>query len=84
MHLNTFRTFFFCFCFLLFESHAQTTITDFVDFNDTGDLTNLFNPDSSPVFSNLSDSGLNNTGSINVPLGSNDLWATKQSFFRYQ
>ncbi|MEM1257818.1 MAG: BspA family leucine-rich repeat surface protein, partial [Bacteroidota bacterium] len=80
MQSNLCQKLLFCCFFLFVSSHAQTTITQLVDFNDTGDLTNLFNPDSSPVFSNLADSGINNTGSINVPIGSNDLWATKQSF----
>ncbi len=58
----------------------ETSIKNFIDFNDTDQLTDLFNPDSSPVFTNIADQGINNTGSINVPLGTSDIWTYKKGF----
>ena len=58
----------------------DTSISNKIDFNTTDQLTDLFNPDSSPVFTNLPDQGINNTGSINVPLGTSDLWTYKKGF----
>tara|TARA_R110000796_G_scaffold11552_11_gene39139 strand:+ start:11585 stop:15175 length:3591 start_codon:yes stop_codon:yes gene_type:complete len=58
----------------------DTSINNKIDFNTTDQLTDLFNPDSSPVFTNLPDQGINNTGSINVPLGTSDLWTYKKGF----
>ena len=58
----------------------ETSITNQIDFNTTNQLTDLFNPDSSPVFTNLPDQGINNSGAINVPLGTSDLWTYKKGF----
>ncbi len=72
----------FIFIFL-FISQIFTTFASnnsLVDFNDTGDLTNKFTSDGTPQFTNTSSGGLNNTGAIFVPLGSNDIWTTKQSY----
>ena len=59
---------------------AQAQVQQLVDFNNTSDLTTLFNPDATPVFTNISDQGIGNTGSINVPLGTNDIWTTKAGY----
>ena len=56
------------------------TVTNLVDFNNTSDLTNLFNPSSSPTFTNIGSSGISNSGGINVPLGSDEIWTTKQGY----
>ncbi len=55
---------------------AQTN----VNFDNTTDLTTYFNPSSYPIFTNLANSGINNTGSVNVPLGTNDIWTTKSGY----
>lgn len=55
-------------------------ISSLDEFNSTSDLTDLFNNDGSPVFTNISNGGINNTGSVNVPIPSNDLWITKQGY----
>ncbi|MCE1168508.1 MAG: YDG domain-containing protein [Sphingobacteriia bacterium] len=55
---------------------AQTS----VNFDNTTDLTTYFNPSSYPIFTNLANSGINNTGSVNVPLGTNDIWTTKSGY----
>lgn len=55
---------------------AQTN----VNFDNTTDLTTYFNPSSNPIFTNLANSGINNTGSVNVPLGTNDIWTTKSGY----
>ncbi len=55
-------------------------ISSLDEFNNTGDLTTKFNHDGAPVFSNSASGGINNTGSVNVPIGSNDLWVTKQGY----
>ncbi len=59
---------------------AQAQVQQLVDFNSTSDLTTLFNPDATPVFTNISDQGIGNTGSINVPIPSNDIWTTKSGY----
>jgi hypothetical protein len=51
-----------------------------VDFNNTSDLTTNFNPDSSPEFTNVSSGGIGNTGSIDVPIPSNDIWTTRVGY----
>ena len=61
-------------------STVQAQVQSLVNFNNTADLTTLFNPDATPVFSNISDQGIGNTGSINVPLGSSDIWTTKSGY----
>lgn len=58
------------------EAASTTTIT----FDNTSDLVNNFNPDSTPVFSNISNGGISNTGSVNVPLSSDDIWVTRQGY----
>lgn len=60
------------------KADADTSST--VDFNNTSDLTTKLNSDGSPEFTNISNGGINNTGSVNVPLGSNDIWTTKQGY----
>jgi hypothetical protein len=49
-----------------------------IDFNDTGDLTNLFNPSSVYYYENTVDGGLGNSGCVNEVLGfGNDTWTRK-------
>lgn len=63
------------------KAAAQSTITRLVDFNTTNTLVDEFNPNKvSPQFTNVSTGGIGNTGAISVPLGSNELWATKQGY----
>lgn len=50
------------------------------NFDNTANLLNRFTPVSSPQFSSQADSGIGNTGSINVPLGSQDIWTTKTAY----
>ena len=52
---------------------ADTTI----DFNSTSDLTNNFNPSSSHVFTNESNGGLNNSGSVNFHPSTTEAWTHK-------
>lgn len=70
--------------FHLFSPHpvvAQSTITRLVNFNTTNTLIDEFNPNTgSTQFTNVSSGGISNTGAISVPLGSNELWATKQGY----
>ena len=61
-------------------STVQAQVQSLVNFNNTSDLTTLFNPDATPVFTNISDSGIANTGSISVPSGSYDIWTTKAGY----
>ncbi len=61
-------------------SNAHALITNLVDFNDTTDLTDFFNSDGSAQFTNMATGGIGNTGSINVPLGTTDIWTTKQGY----
>lgn len=57
-----------------------SVVSNLVDFNNTSDLTTLFDDDGTPVFTNISNGGIDDSGSIDVPLGSNDLWTTKQGY----
>ena len=61
-------------------STTQAQVQSLVNFNNTADLTALFNPDATPVFTNITDQGIGNTGAINVPLGSFDIWTTKSGY----
>jgi hypothetical protein len=65
-----------CFTTFIYRAEAQTL----VDFNNTSDLTDLFNPSSTPAFTNISDQGIGNTGSIDVPIGTTDIWTTKAGY----
>lgn len=78
--LNKKLLFIFSFAFLFYSNMAFAAVTSLVDFNDTGDLTDKFNPSTSTQFTNMSDGGIGNTGAINVPLGSNEVWTTKQAY----
>ncbi len=51
-----------------------------VDFDDPNDLTDIFNSDGSPEFTSSATGGITNSGSVSVPLGSNDIWTTKQGY----
>lgn len=55
-------------------------ITSSVNFNTITDLTDNFNSDGSPQFTNQATGGIGNTGSVNVPVPSNDIWTTKQGY----
>lgn len=59
---------------------TQALVSDFVDFNGISDLVNLFTDDGSPQFTNSSTGGIGNSGAINVPSGSSDVWTTKQGY----
>jgi hypothetical protein len=64
---------------LLFSTN-QAQVQSLVNFNNTSDLTTLFNPDATPVFTNIINQGIGNTGAIDVPLGSSDIWTTKSGY----
>lgn len=72
----------FSFCCIALRPSVvnAATVSSMVDFDATTDLTNLFNHDGSPVFTNISNGGINGSGSVNVPIPSNDLWTTKQGY----
>lgn len=72
--------FYFAFFLILFNNKTNAQTNYFVDFNNTTDLTDFFTPSSAPVFTNIPDQGIGNTGSIDVPLGSNDIWTTKSAY----
>jgi hypothetical protein len=59
---------------------ANASITNLVDFNNTNDLTDKFNSDGSAQFTNEATGGIGDTGSIDVPLGTTDVWTTKQGY----
>ncbi len=54
--------------------------SDLKNFNDTSDLTTWFNPDPTPVFTNIATGGIGNTGNVSIPLGSFDVWTGNYSF----
>lgn len=57
-----------------------SAVTDLINFNDTSNLTDLFNHGTNNAFTNTSDGGLSNTGSVNIPLPSYDIWTHKTGF----
>ncbi|ABG58381.1 T9SS type A sorting domain-containing protein [Cytophaga hutchinsonii] len=59
------------------NGQSQTRV---LEFNATTDLTDKFNDDGSPEFTNEASGGIGNSGSINVPDGSSDLWTTKEGY----
>jgi len=66
--------------FIITSGTVQAASTSTIEFNNTSDLTDNFNPDSTPAFSNISNGGLGNSGSVNIPLASDDIWVTRQSY----
>lgn len=66
--------------FLYAQTASAATVSSLVTFDNPSDLTDLFNHDGSPVFTNIANGGINGTGSVNVPIPSNDLWTTKQGY----
>ncbi|MCH8904680.1 MAG: hypothetical protein IIA45_12290 [Bacteroidetes bacterium] len=57
-------------------SMAQVSI----DFDNTSDLTNNFNPDASPQCTNISTGGLSGSGSVDIPSPTTDCWTSKTSY----
>lgn len=64
----------------LFTPTVKALVSNLVDFNDTTDLTDFFNSDGSVQFTNGATGGIGNTGAINVPNGTTDIWTTKQGY----
>ena len=50
------------------------------DFNNTSDLTNYFNPDSSSANTNGSVGGILESGYVDVQMGTDEIWTTKKGF----
>lgn len=65
--------------FLIVNVQAAS-ISNLVTFNSDTDLNNNFNSDNSPQFSNVLTEGIGNTGAIDVPIGTDDIWTTKQGY----
>lgn len=68
---------------IVFFGGIHTTyalVSNLVDFNTTNDLTDNFNSDGSVQFTNVVSGGIENTGAIDVPLGTTDIWTTKQGY----
>lgn len=69
---------------LFFTSQVQaTTVSNLVTFDDTSDLSNLFNQNVGGSFTDIGFSGINNSGSVNIPIGSNAILTTKQGYSVY-
>ncbi len=73
------KTSFICIIMIL-VSTVLMGVTDLQNFNNTSDLTTWFNPDATPVFTNISTGGLSNSGSVSIPIGSFDVWTGVYSF----
>ncbi|PKN78122.1 MAG: hypothetical protein CVU48_09310, partial [Candidatus Cloacimonetes bacterium HGW-Cloacimonetes-1] len=52
---------------MLMLAVGLAAITELVDFNDTANLVSLFNPSSTPEFTNVSTGGLANSGAVAIP-----------------
>jgi hypothetical protein len=59
---------------------AYASTSRVYDFNRTSDLTDYFNPDNDPQFTNESIGGLNLSGSIKTQYGIEEIWVTKKGF----
>jgi hypothetical protein len=51
-----------------------------LQFSSSTDLTDKFNDDGSPEFTLVATGGLGDGGAINVPIGSDDIWTTKEGY----
>lgn len=49
-------------------------------FDNVDNLTNRFTSDATPAFSAAVDGGIGDTGSVTVPIGSQDVWTTKTAY----
>ncbi|MBP6882147.1 MAG: LysM peptidoglycan-binding domain-containing protein [Candidatus Levybacteria bacterium] len=70
----------FLLLFVSFNHVVRALVSTLVTFNSTSDLTDKFNSDGSVQFTNTSTGGIGNTGAINVPLSTTDIWTTKQGY----
>jgi len=69
------------FAFLLFVAvSTQAATTAFLDFQQTGQYSNYFNGDSTPVWSQSSSAGVGGTGGVQWSLGGSDVWVAKVGF----
>ena len=69
--------------FLIIYININSVFADYVrtyDFNNTSDLTNYFNPDDDPTFTNESLGGLDFSGSIRTQYGIEEIWTSKKGF----
>ena len=60
------------------STHAATTA--FLDFQQTGQFSNYFNGDSTPVWSQSSSAGVGGTGGVQWTQGGSDVWVAKVGF----
>jgi|GEM_PF-1462804 hypothetical protein len=65
---------------LLFIAVGLSAVTELINFNNTSNLTDLFNHGTGTAITNFSTGGLSNSGAANIPLSSNDIWTHKTGF----
>jgi len=65
---------------MLMLAVGLAAITELVDFNDTANLVSLFNPSSTPEFTNVSTGGLANSGAVAIPDNSDAVWTRKTGY----
>jgi hypothetical protein len=69
------------FAFLLFVAvSTQASTTASLDFQQSGQFSNYFNGDSSPVWSQSPSAGVGGTGGVQWSLGGSDVWVAKVGF----
>jgi hypothetical protein len=69
------------FAFLLFVAvSTQAATTASLDFQQSGQFSNYFNGDSSPVWSQSPSAGVGGTGGVQWTLGGSDVWVAKVGF----
>jgi hypothetical protein len=69
------------FAFLLFVAvSTQAATTASLDFQQSGQFSNYFNGDSSPVWSQSPSAGVGGTGGVQWSLGGSDVWVAKVGF----
>lgn len=76
-------TFIICIIFAIsFLVHPvqATTISNLVNFDNTSDLSNLFNQSIGGSFTDIGFSGISDSGSVNVPVGTNAILTSKQGY----
>ncbi len=65
---------------IVVQSGHVYAATQTIDFNNLSDLTNNFTGDSDPQITNVANGGINNSGSVDVPSGTDDVWTSKASY----
>ncbi len=65
---------------VLFIAVGLSAVTELINFDNTSNLTDLFNHGTGTAITNLSTGGLSNSGAASIPNSINDIWTRKTGF----